>query len=372
MKPPLDIPEDAQRGPGLYELSIHGLAGYADSRYFVQLPPEYDPLRRYPVIVALADAGVPPKAEIEFWAGPARPEGEPLGQATRHGYITISVDWLLPKQVSYGYSAREHHAVLGALRDACRRFSIDTDRVYLTGHGVGGDAAWDVALAHPDVWAGVIPFVATADKFCLRYDDNAKHVSWYFVGGELDGDKMAGNARELDKYFGRNSDNTVVEYLGRGYEPFGDELQRLFDWMGRRQRKIPDEFNCVTMRPWDNYFWWVEVEELPDKSMVAPDNWPPPRATRPFPVRGKLGPNNKVSAFSQAGATTVWLGPEFVDFSKPIRVELKNRRMNPAGTEIKPSLSVLLEDARTRAERQHPFWAKVESNTAKSADVANR
>ncbi len=241
------------------------------------MPPEYDPLRHYPVIVALADAGVPPEAEIEFWAGPPSKDGEPLGQATRHGYITIAVDWLQPKQIAYDYSAREHHAVLGALRDACRRFSIDTDRVFLTGHGVGGDAAWDIALAHPDVWAGVMPFVATADRYVPRYGDNAQYVSWYFVCGELDGDKMSQNSRELDRYFGRTNDDTVVEYLGRGYEPFGDELQRLFDWMGRRSRKMPKEFECVTMRPWDNFFWWLEVADMPEKSMIAPATWPPPR-----------------------------------------------------------------------------------------------
>lgn len=372
MKPPLDVPEDAKRGPGLYELEIPGLPGETNARYLIQLPPEYDPLRRYPVIVALADAGVPPQAEIDFWAGPTRPDGEPLGQATRHGYITISVEWLAPKQTSYGYTAREHHAVLGSLRDASRRFSIDTDRVFLTGHGVGGDGAWDVALAHPDVWAGVIPFVATANKYCQRYAANADYISWYFVCGELDGDKMAHNARELDRYFGRNKDNTVVEYLGRGYEPFGDELQRIFDWMGRRSRKMPEEFQCVTMRPWDNFFWWLEVGGLPDKSMIAPASWPPPRSARPFPVIGKIGNANRVSAKTQAGEVTVWLGPEFVDFSKPITVELKGRKMTAPGVEVKPMMSVLLEDARTRAERQHPFWSKVESNSAKRDDFAGR
>ncbi len=371
MKPPLDVPEDAERGPGLYEFTLRGLTGKSDSHYHLQLPPEYDPLRRYPVIIALADAGVQPQAEIDFWAGPSRAAGEPLGQATRHGYITIAVDWLQPKQTYYGYTAREHHAVLGSLRDASRRFSIDTDRVFLTGHGVGGDAAWDMALAHPDVWAGVIPFVATADKYCLRYGTNAAYVPWYFVCGELDGDKMARNARELDKYFGRKTDSTVVEYLGRGYEPFGDELQRLFDWMGRRSRKITPEFKCVTMRPWDNFFWWLEVRSLPEKSMVHPDNWPPARSARPFPVIGKIS-NNKVSTINQAGETIVWLGPEFVDFSKPIHVELKGRRMTPPGVEIKPSLSVLLEDARTRADRQHPFWAKVDSLGENREEIAER
>ena len=38
----------------MYELTIAGLPGEGDARYFVQLPPEYDPLRHYPTIVTLA------------------------------------------------------------------------------------------------------------------------------------------------------------------------------------------------------------------------------------------------------------------------------------------------------------------------------
>lgn len=372
MKPPLEATDDSRVSPGLYEFRIPGLPGQDDVHYRIQLPPEYDPLRRYPVIVALSDAGVDPQEEINFWAGPPRPDGEPFGQATRNGYITLAVRWLEPKQGSYGYTAREHHSVLGSLRDACRRFSIDTDRVFLTGHGVGGDGAWDLALAHPDIWAGVIPFVATADRYCNRYANNAEYLSWYFVCGELDGDKMARNARELDRYFGRNKDCTVVEYLGRGYEPFGDEQQRLFDWMGRRSRKFPKEFECVSMRPWDNFFWWLEVGGMPEKSMVAPETWPPPRAARPFPIRGKVGIANKLSANTQASQVTVWLAPEFVDFEKPISVDLKGRRMTAPGIEIKPQMSTLLEDARTRAERLHPFWAKVETGSEKRDDFAGR
>jgi len=135
---------------------------------------------------------------------------------------------------------------------------------------------------------------------------------------------------------------------------------------------VPEEFKCVTMRPWDNFFWWLEVGDLPEKSMIAPASWPPPRRARPFPVRGKLGLKNKVSVYSRSGETTVWLSPELVDFSKPITVELNGRRMTRAGAQIEPSMRVLLEDARTRAERQHPFWAKVESGTDKPTDVAKR
>ena len=64
----------------------------------------------------------------------------------------------------------------------------------------GGDAVWDIGLAHPDLWAGVIPIVGTAGKYVARYWENGRHVPMYFVGGEMDGDRMALNARDLDRY----------------------------------------------------------------------------------------------------------------------------------------------------------------------------
>jgi pimeloyl-ACP methyl ester carboxylesterase len=359
MKPPLDVPKDSERSPRLFELKVAGLPGEADVRYLVQVPLEYDPLRHYPTIVTLADAGVGPEQMLDFWSGPADKNGERLGQAARHGYIVIAVDWRELNQFSYDYTAREHHAVLGALRDACRRFSIDVDRVYLTGHGIGGDAAWDIAIAHPDLWAGVIPIAAVADKYVGRYANNAKYLNWYIVAGELDGDKLARDAVQLDRYMRPNTDVTVVEYQGRGYEPFGDEIQRMFEWMGPKQRKIPKDIDCVSMRPWDTFFWWLEVEGLAPKSMVAPANWPPPRTARPAQIEGKRLETNKVSVKVQASKVTVWLSHELVDLSQKLVVEVNGRSITPRDRSVHPDLTVLLEDVRTRADRQHPFWAKL-------------
>ena len=201
----------------------------------------------------------------------------------------IAPVWTVEHQKQYGYSAHEHAAVLNSLRDACRRFSIDTDRVFLSGHSMGGDAAWDIGLAHPDLWAGVIPIVAQADRYCALYWENARYVPFYVVAGELDGAKLTKNARDLDRYLRRGFDATVVEYLGRGHEDFYDEILRIFDWMGRFRRNFfPREFACETMRPWDNYFWWVEVQGLPPRSTVDPADWPPPRGTQPVQVKASI------------------------------------------------------------------------------------
>jgi len=361
MKPPL--PTDKQDGfEGLYALQVPGLPDELDVTYHLQLPPEYDPLRKYPLIITLNGTGTTPEQQIDWWAGGIPEKGpQRLGQATRHGYIVLAVDWLKPYQRRYEYSAREHHAVLASLRDACRRFSIDTDRVFLSGHSIGGDAVWDIGLAHPDLWAGVIPIVAVSDRFCAHYWENAEYVPFYVVAGELDGDKMHRNARDLDRYLRRGFDCTLVEFHGRGHEHFYDEIQRIFEWMSYRRRDFfPGEFACSTMRTWDNFFWWVEASQFPERSMVNPAAWPPPRGTRATVVSGKVIDDDRLNIKTGADQVSVWLTPDLVDYQKPLRIIVNGRTVPGIAEQAVPNLKVLLEDARGRADRLHPFWSHVQ------------
>jgi hypothetical protein len=122
---------------------------------------------------------------------------------------------------------------------------------------------------------------------------------------------------------------------------------------------MPKEIEYASMRPWDNFVWWLEVEGLPEKSMVAPSNWPAPRGARPAQIEGKRLAANKLMIKLQAAKTTVWLTPELVDFNERLDVQLNGRSIGPRDRFVAPDLAVLLEDVRTRADRQHPFWAKV-------------
>jgi predicted esterase len=365
MKPPVETPLPEGATPGLYALTTPGIAGEPDVKYLVQLPPRYDPYRRYPTIVTLNGSGTTPSQQIDWWAGAYSAAAQMrLGQGTRHGYIVIAPVWSKKHQYKFEYSAQEHAAVLFSLRDACRRFSIDTDRVFLSGHSMGGDAAWDIALAHPDLWAGAMPIVATGEKYVSRYWENAKAVPLYFVGGELDGNRMATNALHLDRYMKRAGyDVMVVEFLGRGHEHFIDEVQRLFEWMALHKRSFfPKEFNAVSMRDWDNFFWWAEVDDMPSRSTVLPFRWPPPAGTQPVKIEGKLQPGNRVSLRTGAGRATIYLSPEMVDFEQRIEVSVNGRTHRES---IRQEVEVLLEDARTRADRQHPFHAKIELSTGR-------
>ena len=67
----------------------------------------------------------------------------------------------------------------------------------------------------------------------------------------------------------------VVEYLGRGHENFSDEVVRIFDWMKRHTRNFfPKEIDNVTLRSYDNFFWWIEINQFQRGITVDPQEWP--------------------------------------------------------------------------------------------------
>jgi predicted esterase len=349
--------QDQPQDPLHHVFEITGPMG-APFAFHVQLPPDYDPYRKYPCIVSLHGAGGTPEKQIDWWAGIYSKQTDlRLGQASRHGYIVIAPAWTKLHQHKYEYSAQEHGKVLYALQNSIKRYSIDTDRVFLSGHSIGGDAVWDIALAHPDLWAGVLPIAATAGKYVGRYWQNAKHLSFYFVGGEMDGNRVAQNMNDFNRYLTKfGFDTMIVEYKGRGHDHFQDDIHFMFDWMRTHRRNFsPKTIKCTTMRPWDNFFWWVELDGMPSTFITLPLQWPRKDA-RDASLEAETGINNRIRVKSPAKVITVYLNPDIIDFQENVSLNLSGRTQSEP---IVPNLEVMLEDVRTRGDRFNPFWAKV-------------
>ncbi len=339
------------------------------ARYMVQLPPEYNPFRRYPCVFTLPGDLSDMDWQVRWWAGPySSIDKRCFGEASKRGYIVVSPDWAEPKQPSYNYTENEHAMILAPLRDAMRRFSIDSDRIFLSGHFMGADAAWDIALAHPDLWAGNIVISGEAQKYVVQYWNNALYVPSYFVSGEKD-KFTESNGKEWDKLLGRKQiDSLVTLYRGRKPDHFQEELPRIMDWMSfparvrntvSPARDEKKKFSATTSRAGDRFFWWFETKQLFVEKLVPPLLYEAglKKAGAEYEVKSEINNNTVLMGTVPAKNFTIWLSPELVDFEKEITLSIKGTRER---RDPKPETRVILEDVRGRADRQHPFWMRVD------------
>ncbi|TWU50864.1 Alpha/beta hydrolase family protein [Rubripirellula tenax] len=353
LQPPLPWPEGSavEGADGFYSVDT-GAALYA-----IQLPPEYTPLRSYPCVVSLHGAGGYAEDQIDWWAGKySEHNGARMGHASRNGFIVVAPVWSRSQQRDYEYTPLEHERILVSVRDAMRRASIDSDRVFLSGHGEGGTAAWDLALAHPDMWAGMIPINANPDKTVHHYELNSRYMPMYIVMGELDGIRADGSI--MDDYMSFNHDAIVVMYRGRGREPFFDEIPKLFEWMtsaAHRRRDIPEQIDVSTMRNGDQFFWWLELGPLKPDVQIDPILWDQTSRIRSAKISASIGADNQIRISSVPSDTfKVLLRPQpGIDIANEIIVRSGTR---PYRFQFDGSLETMLEDARRRADRKRAFW----------------
>ena len=367
--PPKSLPDEAKNDKvaGMY-LIDEKTTGHASGDYVLQLPPEYNPLRSYPCIVALHPVDGTAAGQIDYWQGTPSPDGlSRQGQGARHGFVVIAPKWTRPGQRGYESTPREHAEVLTAVRDAMRRVSIDSDRVFLTGLGDGGSAAWDIAVSHPDLWAGMISISGEPSKYLYHYGENASYIPMYLVLGELAGAPapLIRQGTVLDRYMAPGFNTIVVMYRGRGGEHFYEEIHKLFDWMRLKTHSRPDppkKIATATMRNGDQFFWWLEMPELKDNVAVDSILWEQTELTRGSlragTVEASVGEGNQIRiAQGPAERFIVYLSPEMgLQMDKTITVRYRTRRVD---LDFDGSLDFMLEDARTRADRKRPYWASV-------------
>jgi hypothetical protein len=358
--------QSAKAVPGVTEERKLG-AGRNAVAYHLRLPPEYTPSRHYPVLIVLPNSGEKPKAMLEKWAN----------AAAHHGYILAAPDWERGfGNGSYNYTDREHDTVTLTLRDLRRRFQVDSDRVFLFGLGEAGKMAFDVGLAHPHLFAGVLPMGAGPNKYPRRYWRNAQYLPFYVVNGTRAGDSNTLLREQFDHWVVRGYPTLWIEYKGRGVEWFSAEVPNMFDWMRNQRRAFPlrqlgtdglggvfgNEF--CTMRPEDNRFYWLSTSGISGRHLVPPSRWS--NLVQPASLTGRIDAQTneitlKTQGLNQIG---IWLGRNpkgqyMIDFDKPVTVRVGFKVM-VIKRRVQPELKVLLEDLYERGDRKHLFVARID------------
>jgi pimeloyl-ACP methyl ester carboxylesterase len=321
------------------------------TEYMVMLPPEYHPLRSYPTVVALHD-GRGPQWAIDAWSK----------EAARRGYIVVAPEYLIPNQTpDYRYTEREHASVELSIRDARKRYAIDSDRIYLGGQLMGGHMALDFGLAHPDLFAGVATISGVPAKFAYAYRKHVEMVPLYLVIGDI---AMASRSVIFDGYakpmITDVLDVTYVEYYRRGLEDLPEEIPPIFDWFDKHRRDpVPKSFEAFTARPNDARFFGVVVQEHAAGRIIAPEAADIlGKNINPAKLSFRSSTLSNLLNITTNGVTRldVWVSPKLVDFKRRLEIRINGRAAFK--NFAKPDIAAMLTDLRFRGDRQQLYWFK--------------
>lgn len=92
--------------------------------------------------------------------------------------------YVLIPQLSAEEKSWKPAAVMALIDKICTENSIDSSRISLTGHSMGGTGTWDLALAYPDVFSRIAPMSGTIKTNADTLAALDHMPIWAFVGTE--------------------------------------------------------------------------------------------------------------------------------------------------------------------------------------------
>ncbi len=297
--------------------------------YFVHLPEDYDPLESYPVIIFLGGGGG--RGDFTFLS-----VCRILKQAgLLDGYI------LLVPQAQGRWWEREREILFRQVfGQMLRRFSIDTDRVYLSGSSNGGTGTYYYSVHDPQRFPAVFsvmgfPFVKNEPPISqddMQMLDNLKNTAVFLIHGDQDEEVDVKGDRFASGYLRQKGYTVKYEELkGRGHDIRLSEVGAQLDQWFIGHSRVPDP-PIVTFRmnsPLYRQSFWLRIDQ--EKKL-------------PAEVSGQIKGNSVHIEASNIQLLTVFLNRHLVDLSRKVTIRLNGKKVYD---EIpQPDVRTLLQTAR--------------------------
>jgi pimeloyl-ACP methyl ester carboxylesterase len=200
--------------------------------YAMYVPAAYQSTQRYPLIVFLhGDAGVPTlEGKIEHFPGIhlairlATQRGEPFD------FIVL---FPVARQGSWAPGSDDSRLVIELVDEVCKKFSVDRDRIYLTGFAAGGTGVWNLAAEYPDRWAAIVPVSGTPSPDLAA---RVAHLPCWCFQGEYGGiEAVRGMMKAVGDAGGKPR---CTEVRGRGSDIWNQAYlnKELYAWLAGQRR----------------------------------------------------------------------------------------------------------------------------------------
>jgi dienelactone hydrolase len=345
------------------------------SEYLIYVPSNYDKTAQTPLIVVghggndcqdLADSEVAAHSGMNPW----------VSFAEQHGFLMVAP--LTDRAWGHiGYSI-----IFSTLSQVQRDYNIDPNRIYITGHSMGGHLSYRSGIYLGDRWAAISPMSGGYDYVASGLVENLFNVPGFATWGEFDWygiDDHNRKIRDWMKDHGFFWENW--EKPGGGHSIFSDYIddvgnlfiantrdlyrQTVFasagPWGAPGGLSIPtlkfetaDQRSCWGItHTWDterpipaSTFHWLRLSPSENENIVQ-RVWAANKGNNTFEITSE-----------NARQLRLYLHPTMVDFSSPVVVEVNGETLYNGIVE--PDLATMLYLVREFDDRGRVFYAAID------------
>jgi predicted esterase len=269
---------------------------------------------------------------------------------------------VIKKEGSAWNKEREERYVLALIEAVKRTYPVDTNRIYLAGHSMGGYGTWSIGGHNADLFAAISP---NAGGLFVRMNPATREVGGlasgvlrnllntpvYFTHGADDRQvsvkpdrlaaEMLGKLREEHP---QGYEHVYKEYpdIGHGLPP--DGTVPIIKWLVKRKRDpYPKVVAWEPSVPWKRSFFWLRRTGGPGGLIVA----------------GNKGENViEITAKGGAKGLSVFISEKMVDLKKPVTVKVNGDEV--FSDHVLPSAAALLESIAERNDRNMYFTGRID------------
>jgi predicted peptidase len=217
--------------------------------YRLLKPKDYDATKKYPLVLFLHGAGergnnnsaqlVHGMADFASDKIMASYPAFVLAPQCPAGDKWVDVDWSAAKHDMPEKPASPMRLTLAVIEKLRKEFSIDSDRLYITGLSMGGYGSWDAIQRHPNLFAAAAPICGGGDpKLAGKI---AKLPIWAFHGDKDTAVKVERSREMIDAIKAAGGSPKYTEYPGVGHDSWTATYKNpeFYQWLFAQRRSPP-------------------------------------------------------------------------------------------------------------------------------------